>query len=259
MNRIAFRSHLAVNSDDVLTVLNSSFAELVSNSKDKLQSGAYSNNAKTQMGNWIAPSYLARVFRLLNETSVDQEAIKSIYKMDTMRLLKVELLHSWPEYTLSLFHIPAYGSLPARRHREGTVLIYKVLYGDGKLSSLMEDGRQIASDALSGPGKNPELRGNSGVPYLPGSLFSRIGGPRRIAAWSRPDANALDAPGTGQPLGFLELAFFPPDTDSSTPQELLCDTESEVARTRRALQYSRRVACSARWSPFQPPRVFVVD
>jgi len=195
-----FKQTPSQEGQDPLQELNALVAEVSRQSLEKFSTGSsYYSNPKAQMGTWLDASGLARVFALLNSTTFNREAAEEMYALSsTMKLLQFDLAFptssssssSSPQYTLKLFHVPAYATLPARTHAEGTVLVYKKLYGRGNLSSLGPGGREIQNDDIT--------------------LFSRVGGPRRVASWQEPGEMLSRETKFASPLGFLELAFTPP-------------------------------------------------
>jgi ATP-dependent 26S proteasome regulatory subunit len=186
---------------DPLQELNALAAEVSQQSLEKFTSGSsYYSNPKAQMGTWLDAAGLARVFAVLNSTIFNTKAAEELYSLSsTMKVLQFDLAFasssssfpsSPPQYTLKLFHVPAYATLPTRSFAEGTVLVYKRLYGRGQLSALAPGGKQIQSDEIT--------------------LFSRVGGLRRIASWREPGEMLSPETKIASPLGFLELAFAPP-------------------------------------------------
>ena len=198
----------------LLGVINQTCFDCVTESARKFREGdAYYSNPKVQMGTWLDGGHLARVVHVMNSTMMDPKS-QQVFRRDTMQLLKISLTPGeGRQFTLTFFHVPAYAELPGRTHKEGTVTIYKALYGTGRLDSFIKE-RKMQSDCLQGPS----------TPHPTGSLLSRIGGPRRVFRWERPgSASTLqtDEPGTGGPTGFLELSFYPPD--AADDEELVHD------------------------------------
>ena len=218
--------------ESVLSALEAACTALVAESKSKFMLGDFADRGKGQMGTWIDPSHLARVFRLLNESALNVSASSPLYRLDTMKVLRVPLLRT-PDFALSLFHVPAHAALPWRRHAEGTVLVYKAAYGSGRLDSLTASaGNLIASEALEAApavtgtgtgtgaaaaagaragagagaaggagtraagaaGAAAASRSGGGGLQAGGTLFRRLGGPRRVAAWARAPSSPYTRP-----------------------------------------------------------------
>jgi len=210
------------SSPSVLEDLEKVVSDCIALSLSKFEKGASEqSNAKVQMGSWIEPTQLEQVVRVMNNTVVAEGA--AVFRRDTMQLLKINMLPNssrQKDFSLYFFHVPAFAMLPARKHKEGTIVIYKALYGCGRLEAYMEDGRKFQNDAIVGPTSSLIASPND----FSGSILFRIGGPRRVFKWDRPSsASLIDEPGSGAPSGFLELALYPPF--SSSPEEILVDEE----------------------------------
>lgn len=174
----------------------------------------YSPNAKPQMGTWIDRNVLLELTNLLNDTSLDNQNSLATYMSNAPISFYTQLLHEEGKYSLTLFHaVGDSKGIPPRRHDPGTILIYKPLYGSGRLKStigsrlIQEDLMEVIEESYAGA----EMPSES-------FAFMRIGGPVRKFEPNPPVVGDFAELPMRKPCGsgFLELAIYPPQYNQLT-------------------------------------------
>lgn len=154
-------------------------------SKQHFNSGSeYYSNPKSQMGSWIDENYKNDIIEIFDDICMNQTS--ELYK-NTLRNFAdfpfcTDIFHSNSQYSLTLFHLPSYTSVPKYSHEAGTFLAYKTLYGESTLQTHFSSAANRIDTIL-----NSE------------SVAVRIGGPSRSYI-----NNASSV------CGVLELAIYPP-------------------------------------------------
>ncbi len=166
-------------------------------------------NSKDQMGTWIDRPSLDRVIQALNRTKLDEESpiFNSLQNSFVPLMVPLFSVIDPTDQTveLNLFYIPRNGTMPARRHTAGTILLYMGVVG-GNVRSFMSTGMEI------------------GVESLQHNIVMRLGGPIRVF---ESDARSFAI--------IFEMAIKPPRKDqtadsSGSGQDGFIDVEHRVTK-----------------------------
>lgn len=151
---------------------------------------ADSMSGRDKEGTWLLSSSLAGIIERMNNTMANATSEGVQFLADSSFPTNTRLL-SKDSYELSILSVPGSGTHAPRRHTSGTILLYKRLWGDCNLRSVVitqnprDDSvniRQIKKEVLEED-----------------AVMHRMAGLSRIL-----EANA------GIPAAVLELAIFPP-------------------------------------------------
>lgn len=205
-------------------------------SMEKFNSGSdYQSNAKAQMGTWMDSSKLDELRELYNDIIIDSrsrpfKALVAAYDRsieakkrggdDSPSIITVQLLGQPQKFSLNLYLVPTGQQLPPRRHDPGTVLLYRILRGSGRLKSIVSS-RVIQDDLLEAlplylqyGSKNDRATEDS---RAAARALSRIGGPVRVFSAQAPSyaKYGLEGGGEGEAdfdgAALCELEVYPPD------------------------------------------------
>jgi len=196
------------NDESYLSILNRKAMYLVDTSYENFKEGVNlgSNNPKEQMGTWINRDLFYDLIETFNNSKLDLNNHKSNYfelfnETSSILWSSLNIKNDDKDYndkfSISLFHLPL-NSYCARRHDPGTIILYKSLYGSGRINSYVNN-RLIQSELLETNYRLPKAK-------ISTDILSRIGGPYRIF---QSQTYLYSSEYTNCTI-FLEIAIFPP-------------------------------------------------